>query len=100
VARQVIARGDRGDASEGGVFGCNGFAPESRDLAGPSVYHNRQNPLRMSQDLPIILGGDRCGGANEKILPRLDEMVDGGLNYTRKSAGNSVPRRQALSLRS
>jgi PII-like signaling protein len=45
---------------------------------GSSVYHT-DKLLRMSQDLPIVLevieGADRI----EKILPRLDEMVEGGL---------------------
>src|SRR5882724_10025485 len=39
---------------------------------GSSVYHT-DKILRLSQDLPIVL--ERI----EKILPRLDEMVEGGL---------------------
>ncbi len=35
--------------------------------------------LRLSQDLPIILEVIESAERIEKILPRLDEMVDGGL---------------------
>jgi uncharacterized protein len=47
-------------------------------FGGSSVYHT-DKILRMSQDLPIILEVIDAAGRIEKILPRLDEMVDGGL---------------------
>jgi hypothetical protein len=45
---------------------------------GSSVYHT-DKLLRMSQDLPIILEVIENTDRIEKILPKLDEMVDGGL---------------------
>ena len=45
---------------------------------GSSVYHT-DKLLRLSQDLPIILEVIESAERIEKILPRLDEMVDGGL---------------------
>ena len=47
-------------------------------FGGSSVYHT-DKILRMSQDLPIILEVIDAAERIEKILPRLDEMVDGGL---------------------
>ena len=52
-----------------------------RGVAGfgsSSVYHT-DKLLRMSQDLPIILEVIDTSERVEKILPRLDEMVEGGL---------------------
>src|SRR6266481_6312142 len=49
-----------------------------RGDGGSSVYH-RDKLLRLSQDLPIILEVIESTERIEKILPRLDEMVDGGL---------------------
>src|ERR1700738_1237605 len=43
-----------------------------------SVYHT-DKLLRMSQDLPIILEVIDTSERIEQILPRLDEMLDGGL---------------------
>jgi uncharacterized protein len=43
-----------------------------------SVYHT-DKLLRLSQDLPIILEVIETPERIEQILPRLDEMVDGGL---------------------
>jgi PII-like signaling protein len=43
-----------------------------------SVYHT-DKLLRLSQDLPIILEVIESQERIEQILPRLDEMVDGGL---------------------
>jgi uncharacterized protein len=43
-----------------------------------SVYHT-DKLLRMSQDLPIILEVIESQERIDQILPRLDEMVDGGL---------------------
>ena len=43
-----------------------------------SVYHT-DKLLRLSQDLPIILEVVEYTDRIEKILLRLDEMVDGGL---------------------
>lgn len=47
-------------------------------FGGSSVYHT-DKILRMSQDLPIILEVIDAAERIEKILPRLDEMVEGGL---------------------
>jgi uncharacterized protein len=47
-------------------------------FGGSSVYHT-DKLLRMSQDLPIILEVIDTAERIEKILPRLDEMVEGGL---------------------
>jgi PII-like signaling protein len=43
-----------------------------------SIYHT-DKILRLSQDLPIIIEVVEYGERIEAILPRLDEMVDGGL---------------------
>jgi PII-like signaling protein len=45
---------------------------------GSSVYHT-DKILRLSQDLPIVLEVIESAEHIEKILPRLDEMVEGGL---------------------
>jgi PII-like signaling protein len=45
---------------------------------GSSVYHT-DKLLRMSQDLPIIVEVIEATERIEAILPRLDEMVEGGL---------------------
>ena len=45
---------------------------------GSSIYHT-DKILRLSQDLPIILEIIESTERIEKILPRLDEMVEGGL---------------------
>jgi PII-like signaling protein len=45
---------------------------------GSSVYHT-DKLLRMSQDLPIVLEIIENAERIEKILPTLDEMVEGGL---------------------
>lgn len=45
---------------------------------GSSVYHTDKT-LRLSQDLPIVLVVIESTERVEQILPRLDEMVDGGL---------------------
>jgi PII-like signaling protein len=45
---------------------------------GSSVYHT-DKLLRLSQDLPIVLEVIETQERIEQILPRLDEMVDGGL---------------------
>jgi PII-like signaling protein len=45
---------------------------------GTSAYHT-DKLLRMSQDLPIVLEVVETQERIEQILPRLDEMVDGGL---------------------
>ena len=52
-----------------------------RGVAGygsSSVYHT-DKLLRLSQDLPIILEVIETQERIELLLPRLDEMVDGGL---------------------
>lgn len=45
---------------------------------GSSVYHT-EKLLRLSQDLPILLEVVDFAERIEKVLPRLDEMVEGGL---------------------
>jgi PII-like signaling protein len=45
---------------------------------GSSVYHT-DKLLRLSQDLPLIVEVVEYTERIEKILSRLDEMVDGGL---------------------
>lgn len=45
---------------------------------GSSVYHT-DKLLRLSQDLPIILEVIESPERIDQILPRLDEMVEGGL---------------------
>jgi PII-like signaling protein len=45
---------------------------------GTSVYHT-DKLLRLSQDLPVIIEVVESQENIEKILPRLDEMVGGGL---------------------
>ena len=45
---------------------------------GSSVYHT-DKILRLSQDLPIIVEIVESTERIEKVLPRLDEMVEGGL---------------------
>jgi PII-like signaling protein len=45
---------------------------------GTSVYHT-DKLLRLSQDLPIIVEVIESQENIAKILPRLDEMVEGGL---------------------
>jgi hypothetical protein len=45
---------------------------------GSSVYHT-DKILRLSQDLPIVLEAIETMERIEQILPRLDEMVEGGL---------------------
>ena len=51
--------------------GCGGYGSSSR-------YHT-DNILRLSRDLPIIIEVVEFAERIEKILPKLDEMVDGGL---------------------
>ncbi len=43
-----------------------------------SIYHT-DKILRLSQDLPIVLEVVEYSERIESILPKLDEMVDGGL---------------------
>ena len=45
---------------------------------GSSVYHT-DKLLRLSQDLPIVLEVVETQERIDQILPRLDEMVGGGL---------------------
>src|SRR5438876_12101377 len=45
---------------------------------GSSIYHT-DKILRLSQDLPIIVEVIESTERIEQLLPRLDEMVDGGL---------------------
>jgi len=47
-------------------------------FGGSSVYHT-DKLLRMSQDLPIILETIESAERIDQILPRLDEMIGGGL---------------------
>jgi len=43
-----------------------------------SIYHT-EKILRLSQDLPIIIESVEFEDRVEKMLPRLDEMIGGGL---------------------
>ena len=45
---------------------------------GSSVYHT-DKILRLSQDLPIIVEVIETAEKIERMLSRMDEMVDGGL---------------------
>jgi len=47
-------------------------------FGGSSIYHT-DKLLRLSQDLPIVLEVIEYQERIDQILPRLDEMVDGGL---------------------
>jgi PII-like signaling protein len=47
-------------------------------FGGSSVLHT-DKLLRMSQDLPIVLEVIESNEKIEKILPRIDEMLDGGI---------------------
>ncbi len=47
-------------------------------FGGSSVYHT-DKLLRLSQDLPIVVEAVETNERIESILPRLDEMVEGGL---------------------
>jgi len=43
-----------------------------------SVYHT-DKIMRLSQDLPIVIEAVEFAERIEKLLPRLDEMIGGGL---------------------
>lgn len=45
---------------------------------GSSIYHT-DKILRLSQDLPIVVEVVEYADRIENLLPRLDEMVEGGL---------------------
>ncbi|HKN73588.1 MAG TPA: DUF190 domain-containing protein [Candidatus Acidoferrum sp.] len=47
-------------------------------FGGSSIYHT-DKILRLSQDLPLIVEVVEYAERIEKMLPRLDEMLDGGL---------------------
>jgi uncharacterized protein len=47
-------------------------------FGGSSVYHT-DKILRLSQDLPLIVEVVEYTERIEQVLPRLDEMLDGGL---------------------
>ena len=47
-------------------------------FGGSSVYHT-DKLLRLSQDLPVVLEVIETQERIEQILPKLDQMVDGGL---------------------
>jgi len=46
---------------------------------GPSSHYHTDKILRLSQDLPIIIEVVEYSERIEKLLPRLDDMVDGGM---------------------
>ena len=59
-----------------------------------SVYHT-EKILRLSQDLPIVLESVEFAERIEQILPKLDEMIGGGLitlEKVRVILYRSVPR--------
>jgi PII-like signaling protein len=47
-------------------------------FGGSSIYHT-DKILRLSQDLPIIVEVIETQERIDQVLPRLDEMVEGGL---------------------
>ena len=47
-------------------------------FGGSSIYHT-DKILRLSQDLPVIVEVVEYTDRIEQVLPRLDEMVEGGL---------------------
>jgi uncharacterized protein len=47
-------------------------------FGGSSIYHT-DKILRLSQDLPIVVEVVEYAERIEQLLPRLDEMVEGGL---------------------
>jgi uncharacterized protein len=47
-------------------------------FGGSSILHT-DKLLRMSQDLPMVLEVIESSERIEKILPRIDEMLDGGI---------------------
>ncbi len=47
-------------------------------FVGSSIYHT-DKILRLSQDLPIIVEVIETQERIDQVLPRLDEMVEGGL---------------------
>jgi hypothetical protein len=55
--------------------GVGGYGSNSR---GRGLYHTT-NILRLSQDLPIVIEVVEYSERIEQILPKLDEMVGGGL---------------------
>jgi PII-like signaling protein len=55
--------------------GVGGYGSSSRGL---NPYHTTKI-LRLSQDLPIVVEVVEYSERIEKILPKLDEMVGGGL---------------------
>lgn len=55
--------------------GVGGYGSSSR---GISAYHT-DKILRLSQDLPIVVEVVEYPDRIERILPKLDEMVGGGL---------------------
>ena len=46
---------------------------------GSSSRYHTDKVLRLSQDLPIVIEMVEDSEHIERILPKLDEMVDGGL---------------------
>ncbi len=46
---------------------------------GSSSHYHTDKVLRLSQDLPIIIEVVEYTERIEKLLPRLDEMIDGGM---------------------
>lgn len=55
--------------------GVGGYGSSSR---GQGLYHTT-NILRLSQDLPIVIEAVEYTERIERIVPKLDEMVGGGL---------------------
>jgi uncharacterized protein len=47
-------------------------------FGGSSVFHT-DKLLRMSQDLPVVLEAVDTAEKIDSVLPKLDEMVEGGL---------------------
>ena len=75
MARQAPPRSHRRNAPQRRLLRRNGPARRRRLWRLQRLY----KLLRLSQDLPIILEVIESAERIEQILPRLDEMVDGGL---------------------
>jgi len=77
AARGNLCRCQRGARRREGFSGATVLRGVA-GYGGSSVYHT-DKILRLSQDLPIVLEVIESTERIEQILPRLDEMVDGGL---------------------
>ncbi|MGD0696438.1 MAG: DUF190 domain-containing protein [Terriglobia bacterium] len=61
-----------------GVTVLRGVGGYGSSSLGPHPYHTT-SILRLSQDLPIVVEVVEYSDKIEKVLPKLDEMVGGGM---------------------